>query len=186
MKKNQNICFTWTSFFQTAKGREILKLPREWPGPGMEGPVKFLLDKYCKITLLLYIDLLLNAQPFLGTWNKKNKSSKFLLRHVPSFTWLPPILRESLVWMGGGGEVFPHMDCTWGRTGMCNPRWYSFSAILATNRVCICPILVLNRVWFLYFSLFHHYWRGHKQKPFIWSSTVNQIFWSGYNHRFWS
>ena len=42
-----------------------------------------------------------------------------------------------------------------GYIGMCGPKGYGFSAVLAINTVfeLILAILVLNRVWFLHSSL---------------------------------
>ena len=41
-----------------------------------------------------------------------------------------------------------------GYIGMCGPKGYGFSAVLVINRVSnLAVILVINRVWFLHYSL---------------------------------
>ena len=40
-----------------------------------------------------------------------------------------------------------------GYIGMCEPKRYSFLAVLVINRVSILAILVLNRIWVFHSSL---------------------------------
>ena len=47
------------------------------------------------------------------------------------------------------GGIFRYI----GYIGMCSPKVYGFSAVLAINRISSLVILVSNRVWFLYSSL---------------------------------
>ena len=52
------------------------------------------------------------------------------------------------------GEGVGELPCM-GYMGMCSPKGHGFSAVLVINRVfeLILAILVINRVWFLHFSL---------------------------------